>query len=111
MRDDQSRPNDDAPEPPRLRALRQLVTILTATMILGLVTIIGLIVITLTRTPTGTALPSHITIPAGESAQAFTQGTNWIAVVTRDTAGAERIRILDPGTGDERQTVEIMALP
>jgi Family of unknown function (DUF6476) len=111
MNSDQSRASDDAPEPPRLRALRLLVTVLTATMILGLLVIVTLIVITLSRSPRTTALPAQITVPAGERTLAFTQGEGWIAVVTRDSDGVERIRLLDAKTGAERQVVVVDIAP
>ncbi len=104
-------PENEPSEPPRLRNLRWLVTILTATMILGLLTIIALVVITLTRVSPGAALPAHITIPVGETTLAFTQGSDWIALVTKDRQGSERIRILDSATGKERQTIDIALQP
>ncbi len=107
MDKDQPRFDVETPEPPRLRALRILVTVLTATMILGFLTIIAMLVITLTRGPAATALPGTISIPAGETAQAFTQGSGWIAVVTRDGTGQQRIRILSAQTGAEQQVIEV----
>ena len=80
-------------------------------MILGLLTIIALIVITLSRVSPGPALPAHITIPAGETTLAFTQGSDWIAVVTKDGQGTERIRILDSATGQQRQTIDVAPRP
>lgn len=80
-------------------------------MILGLLTIIVLIVITLTRVSPGAALPGNVTIPAGESTLSFTQGSDWIALVTKDGQGSERIRILDSATGKERQTIDVIPRP
>ncbi len=37
----------------------------------------------------------------------MTQGTGWIAIVTVDGAGRERIRVLDATTGAERALTEI----
>ena len=79
---------DKTAEPANLRFLRILVTILTASMIAGLVTIIVLIVI---RVPTvirtvedPVPLPEAITLPDGTVATSFTQGDDWFAVVTKD---------------------------
>ena len=80
-------------------------------MILGLLTIIALIVITLLRVSSGAALPAHITIPGGETTLAFTQGSDWIALVTKDGQGTERIRILDSATGQQRQTIDVAPRP
>ena len=52
-------------------------------------------------------LPEALTLPPGERARAVTFGEGWIAVVTTDAAGTERIRVLDPATGAERASVEI----
>lgn len=82
-------------------------TVLTATMILGLVTIIGLFVTKFMGATAPTpVLPAEISLPAGEKAQAFTKGRNWLAVVTVDESGQERIHILNID-GTSRQIVEI----
>ncbi|GFE63520.1 DUF6476 family protein [Litoreibacter roseus] len=94
---------DDIPteEPANLRFLRRLVTTLTAVMILGLLVLIALFVIRLQ--PATLALPDAITLPNGVTAQSFTRGRTWYAVVTED----DQILIFDIETGDLRQTIEI----
>jgi hypothetical protein len=99
---------DDFPEPRRLKHLRWLVTLLTATLILGVITIVALLVIRLSALGSGFDLPPEIVLPAGETAQAVTMGTGWIAVVTVDAAGRERIRVLDAATGAPRAVTEIV---
>lgn len=99
---------DDFPEPRRLRQLRRLVTLLTATLILGVITIVVLLVIRLSALGSGPEMPGGITLPAGEKAEAVTIGTGWIAVVTVDAAGRERIRVLDQATGAPRTVTEIL---
>jgi len=97
----------EIPEPANLRFLRRLVTVLTATMILGLLTIVVLFVIKFmgpVTKPLG--LPAEITLPDGEVAQAITQGISWIGVVTVDASGNERIHILNVD-GTPRQVVNI----
>lgn len=95
------------PEPTNLRFLRRLVTVLTATMILGLLTIVVLFVIKFMGPVTARlTLPDEITLPAGETAQAITQGTSWIGVVTLNADGIERIHILNLD-GTPRQVVNI----
>lgn len=77
-------------------------------MILGLITIVALIVMTFLRTnEQPVTLSQEIELPAGHSALAFTKGTDWNAIVTRDEAGAERILIIDPASGTIRQTIDI----
>lgn len=88
-------------DPAMIRYLRLLVTILTSTMIAGLLVIIFLFVTRFSNT--GPELPGTITLPDGASAAAFTQGNGWYAVVTDD----DRILIFDRDSGALRQTITI----
>ena len=97
--DDDPTPGQD---PPQLRFLRRLVTVLTATMILGVLTIVALLVIRL-QTPSSLALPDSIALPDGTQVTAFTQGTGWFAVVTADN----KLLIFHRQNGTLLQTVEI----
>lgn len=76
--------------PPSLRWLKWLVTALTLTLILGVITIVGLLV---TRLPLGTVqpFPENLALPDGAVPQAITRGSGWVAVVTADN----RILIFD----------------
>lgn len=94
-------PETEIAEPANLRFLRRLVTVLTATMIGGVLLIIALIVMRFYDAPPD--LPDRITLPDGLEASAFTQGSNWFAVVT--TEG--QILIYDRVTGALRKTIEI----
>ena len=90
--------------PATLKFLARLVTVLTATMIVGLIVITGLLVTRLQRADTpAPALPDTITLPEGARATAFTKGTGWYAVVTDDG----RILIYDGASGALRQEVEV----
>jgi predicted PurR-regulated permease PerM len=91
----------DPSEPPNIKFLRRLVTVLTATMIFGLLVVIGLLVIRFSSQEPN--LPDVITLPGGEKAAAFTQGADWYAVVTQDN----QILIFDRPSGALRQTVDI----
>jgi len=94
-------------EPTNLRFLRRLVTALTATMILGLLTIVVLFVIKFMGPVTKPlTIPTAIALPEGQTATAITQGLNWIGVVTTDDSGIERIHILNLD-GTPRQVVNI----
>lgn len=99
-------PEEDLPEPRRLRHLRWLVNTLTVTLIAGFLVVVAAIVIRISR-PVTPALPPALTLPAGEAATAVTLGTGWVAVVTRDGGGMERIRVFDAGTGAERQVLDL----
>ena len=85
-----------------IRFLARLVTVLTATMIFGLLTIVALLVIRFAdRAP---AMPDRIVLPEGARAVAFTQGEAWFAVVTDD----DRILIYDRLSGALLQSVELL---
>jgi hypothetical protein len=103
---DSDRP-EDLPEPPRLRQLRWLVNALMLTLIGGVIIITALLVIRLAPLGAPPPLPEAVTLPSGERAEAVTIGRDWIALVTRDAAGVERIRILDRFTGIERASTPI----
>jgi hypothetical protein len=98
---------EDRPEPPALRRLRRLVTALTITLILGVITIVGLLVIRLAGMTPPPELPAWVELPPGEEATAMTLGQGWIAVVTIDARGTERIRVLDAETSAPRGVTEI----
>ena len=95
------------PEPKPLRNLRLLVTVLTASMIIGIVAIFALVIFKIMQPAVpDLALPETIDLPAEETAQAITQGRSWIAVVTIDADGQERIHILNLD-GTPRQVVDL----
>ncbi len=87
--------------PPSLRWLKWLVTGLTLTLILGVITIVGLLVTRLPLPQAG-ALPEKLALPAGARPQAVTRGEGWFAVVTTD----DRILIFD-SSGRMTQEVQI----
>lgn len=98
--------DDPLPEPQNLRFLRLLVTVLTATMILGIGTIVVLLFIRFSSgTPAEIAplLPDAISLPEGVTARAVTVGEDWYAVVTHN----DEILIFDRGNGALRQRVRI----
>jgi uncharacterized protein YqhQ len=66
--------------PPGLRFLRQLVTVLTVVMIVGVVLIAALLVIRLNQP--ALAIPDQITLPPRTTAISYTQTQDWFAVVT-----------------------------
>lgn len=73
---------------------------LTVVMIAGFVILIGTLVVSLNRQ--GPVLPDSIALPDGATAVAFTQSSDWFAVVTDN----DRILIYDR-TGALRQEVAI----
>ncbi len=89
-------------EPAQLKFLRRLVTTLTAVMIFGLLTIVGLLVIRVLPLG-GVALPDQITLPDGAKATAFTRGPDWYAIVTENN----EILVFDATTGVLKQRILI----
>lgn len=98
-------PSEPVEEPANLRFLRRLVTVLTAVMIGGLLVIVALLVIRFSsdRSPAPLVLPDSITLPGGTTAQAFTIGGDWYAVVTGD----DRILIYDRSNGTLRKAISL----
>lgn len=99
--DDPQNERPDPELPGNLKFLRLLVTVLTGTMIVGLVVMLTLIVIRFRDKSTD--LPSTITLPDGAEAQAFTMAKTWYAVVTADN----HILIYSRETGKLLQEIAI----
>lgn len=79
-------PGPDLPPqlPPGLRFLKALVIVLMITMIVGVITVVGLLV---TRMPDANAFPdfpASLAMPAGAVPEAITHGPGWTGVVTTD---------------------------
>ncbi|NNE80631.1 MAG: hypothetical protein HKN18_10205 [Silicimonas sp.] len=91
-----------APDERTLKYLKVLVTVLTATMILGFLTIVALFVMRFSEMGQ-VELPDSIALPDGTEAAAFTQGDNWFAVVTK----TDEILIYSRVTGNLRQRIVI----
>lgn len=89
--------------PPEVRLLKWLVIILTATLIGGVITVVGLLVTRLPRLAAPMDLPETLTLPPGVEPRAVTFGQDWIAIVGSD----DRIRIFGPD-GTPRQEIEIL---
>ena len=100
-------PLEPIEEPANLRFLRRLVTVLTSVMIIGILVIVGLLILRLSSEGNtggiGATLPANISLPEGTTAQAFTVGPDWYAVVTGDN----RILIFDRPDGALRQEIRI----
>ena len=87
-----------------VRFLKWLVTVLTLTMILGVLTIVALFVMRFADA-TSVDVPSDVVLPEGARATAFTPGEGWFAVVTDQG----EILIYDRVTGVLRQRIEVEA--
>ncbi|MCW1404386.1 DUF6476 family protein [Novosphingobium sp. MW5] len=74
--------DDIPPLPADLRFLKLLVTTLAGVMIVGLVTITGLLVTRLSTPAPLPVLPETISLPDGATAAAVTFARDWLVVVT-----------------------------
>ena len=72
----------EVPEPTNLQFLRKLVTILTATMILGMVAIFTLLVIRLQ--PTSNIFPNVVALPETTNILSISRTPNELIVTTND---------------------------
>ena len=75
-------PNVDFQLPKNLRFLQRLVTMLTASMIVGILIIVTLLVIKIRSEDLN--FPSNLLLPDGTKPVAFTQTKDWYSVVTED---------------------------
>ncbi|EYD72740.1 DUF6476 family protein [Limimaricola hongkongensis] len=95
-------PETDGPVkiPPELKWLKWLVIALAGVMIAGFLVLIAALVIRLNAE--ALPLPERIALPEGAAPMAFTQGADWIAVVTTD----DRVLVY-ARDGAFRQSIEI----
>ncbi|MEM7752416.1 MAG: DUF6476 family protein [Pseudomonadota bacterium] len=93
---------ENAPNVGTLRYLKTLVTVLTLTMIVGVVTIVGLLVMRFSAANEIT-FPDSILLPEGVVVTAFTQGEAWYAIVTAE----DEILIYSRLTGALSQRIQI----
>jgi len=78
-KDDQP-PDAEFKVPRNLRFLQRLVTVLTMTMIAGILTIVGLLVFKMR--PESQNFPQTLVLPDGIKPIAFTQTKNWYSIIT-----------------------------
>ncbi|MDX5359046.1 MAG: DUF6476 family protein [Rhodobacterales bacterium] len=88
--------------PASVRLLQWLVIGLTASMILGVITLVGVVVTRFPGRPTA-PVPETLTLPQGATALSIAQGTDWVGITTTD----DRILIYDRASGQLRQTITL----
>ena len=80
MDKDEQPPNADFQLPRNLRFLQRLITLLTVSMILGILTIAALLAFKLRSENIN--FPQTLTLPDGTKPIAFTQTKDWYSVIT-----------------------------
>jgi len=97
--------SDDAPLPRDLRFLKTLVTVLTAVMIMGVITIVALLVIRLNAMPQAMLVaPENFAVPEGVGVHGYSVVGDRTVVITDDGM----IRVFDSVT---RVLVQTIPLP
>lgn len=108
--------DEDFPEPPRIRALRRLVTLLTMSAILGVLVVAATLVIRLgqplaPRFDVRAVAADAVAVPPGEAIVAAGAAEGALILVTRDAEGRERLRLYDAADGAPIRTVAITRRP
>lgn len=85
-----------------MRILQWLVIGLTASLILGVITVVA-VVVTRFPQPDTLALPAELQLPEGTKPISMAQGRDWVGIVTE----ADTILIYDRQSGALRQTVTL----
>jgi hypothetical protein len=98
-------PDDEFPEPPRLRRLRWLVTALMVALIVGVLAIAATIVIRLgfgvgEAISGGPIRAERFALPAGADIVAVGRGPGTVMFVLRDADGSEALHVFDDVTGE-----------
>lgn len=92
-------------EPPGFRRLRLMVTVLTATLTIGMMVIAATLVIRILMEegprPLSAPVAAEVAAPEGEAIIAVGAGPGALSLLTRDEAGVERLRTYHPETGAE----------
>jgi hypothetical protein len=95
--------DEDLPEPPQVRRLRLMVSALLVVLMAGMVVVVAAMVLKLGALGGAAKLApvtaERLMLPAGAEVVAVGQGGAGILVVTRDAAGTETLRVLDPASG------------
>lgn len=89
-----------------------MVTVLTATLIIGIAAIFAVITIRIASEPAAVKVKEigaeTVFVPKGETITASGVTRAAVTLVTRDAAGAERLRLFDPATGEAVDVVKIV---
>lgn len=90
-----------------MRFVKRLVVGLTATMIVGIAVIVGLLALRLSAPPAPLALPDQLALPEGVRAEAVTLTRAQVLVVTDTNA----LLVFDRATGSLQHSIALPPLP
>ena len=109
----QPRPDEDLPEPPQVRRLRRLVSLLVIVLIGGMVVVVVAMVVQLgalegqREAALEPVSAEAFVLPEGATVVTVGHAPGEVLMVTRDEAGAETLRVFDAATGAERSATPI----
>lgn len=97
------------PDGKQILWLRRLVTLLTATMVLGVGILVALALSVYLGAGSGSApdWPTDLALPQGENLEALTRSEDWLIAVTRTGSGAARAHVLSPDGQSITRTIEL----
>jgi len=109
---DRVRDAEDLPEPPQVRRLRLLVSVLMVVMIGGMVVVAVSMVLRLgglggVQTAPAPVSAAEFALPVGAEVVSVGRGPGEVLIVTRGPAGAETLRIFDAASGAEKSATPI----
>ena len=109
----ETRTDEDLPEPPQIRRLRRLVSLLVLVLIGGMVIVVGAMVWQLSafegqrEAALEPVSAEAFTLPEGATVVTVGHAPGEVLMVTRDEAGAETLRIFDAASGAEKSATPI----
>jgi hypothetical protein len=103
---ERSKNDEDLPEPPQVRRLRLLVSVLMVVMIGAIVVVVislvrGIGALDLSKTALEPVSAEQFSLPVDAEAITLGRGLGEVLILTRDPAGIETLRIFDAATGAE----------
>jgi len=106
------RDDEDLPEPPQVRRLRLLVSVLMVVLIGGMVVVAVAMVLRLGALGGPEPMPGPVSaaefaLPEGAEVVSLGRGPGEVLILTRDPAGAETLRIFDAASGAEKSATPI----
>ena len=104
--------DEDLPEPPQVRRLRLLVSVLMVVMIGGMVVVAVALVLRLSLLGGSDPAPAPVsaaefTLPEGAEVVSLGRGPGEVLILTRDSAGAETLRVFDAASGAEKSATPV----
>ena len=105
--------DDDLPEPPQIRRLRRLVSLLIMVLIGGMLVVVAAVVVRLglfesrREAVVGPVSAEAFALPAGAEVVTIGHAPGEVLMLTRDAAGAETLRVFDAASGAEKSATPI----